>query len=422
MKKSSHPLEISLGMEYYVTDTQGTGGNLRSSPEDFVVEEIPCEVGEEGRFLICQLTKKDWEQQRAVREVAKKLGISHRRIGWGGTKDKHALTRQLISIYDVTPEDIERLNIKDINLEVMGRSKSALSLGSHLGNRFRITIRNTSADDLPNQVELVTAACREGVPNYYGIQRFGVIRPITHLVGEYILLGDYEGAVCCYVGRACPGEPSEVQEARTLFMERRDPVEALHHLPVPLSYERTLLHHLSSRPGDYKGALLVLPPKLLSMFVSAFQSFLFNKALSARIEEGRELNIPSPGDRLIFEGGREDRVTTGNMRGAMEQCKRGRCRIAIFMQGSRPFSPIGPDDTTMASLMEMHGITPEHFRQASEYVKTRFEGAFRPVSLSTDISTEINGKDLSLAFSLPPGQYATTICREFMKADPIAMI
>jgi tRNA pseudouridine13 synthase len=181
----------------------------------------------------------------------------------------------------------------------------------------------------------VTAECREGIPNYFGIQRFGVIRPITHHVGEYILNGDFEGAVCCYVGRACPNEPPSVQEARNIFLESRDAVQALHALPVPLTYERSILHHLSARPGDYEGALQVLPPKLLSMFVSALQSFLFNKTLSARLEEGRSLSFPSPGDRLVFEGGREDRVCESNMRAAELQLKRGRCRIAIFIPGSR---------------------------------------------------------------------------------------
>jgi len=422
MKKSIHPLEISLGMEYYATDTAGTGGRLRTHPEDFVVEEAPCEVGSDGPYLICRLTKKDWELQRAAKEISKILGISHRRIGWSGTKDKHALTRQLISIYGATPEEVERVGLKDLDLEVVGRSKAALSLGSHQANRFRITIRETTGDDLAGQVEEVAAGCRDGIPNYFGIQRFGVIRPVTHLVGEHILHGDFEGAVCCYVGRACPGEPESVQEARNDFLESRDAVRGLHALPVPLTYERSILHHLAASPGDYDGALRVLPPKLLSMFVSAFQSFLFNKTLSARMEAGRSLSSPSPGDRLVFDGGREDRVTEGNMRAAAVQLKRGRCRIAIFIPGSRVFEPGGPDDEVMASLLSDYAITPEDFGRAAEFVHVRYNGALRPASLSTDVITEIRGNDLDLSFSLPPGHYATTVCREFMKSDPLQMI
>lgn len=422
MKKSTHPLEISLGMEFYATDTSGTGGTLRAHPEDFVVEEEPCEVGSDGAYLICRLTKRDWELQRAVKEISKVLGISHRRIGWSGTKDKHALTRQLISIYGAEPDDIEKVALKDIRLEVVGRSRTALSLGSHQANTFLITIRETTGEDMARQIEEVAAGCRHGLPNYFGIQRFGVIRPITHIVGEYILRGDYEGAVCCYVGQAYPGEPEDVQEARTAFLENRDAAGALHLLPIPLTYERSMLHHLAGNPGDYEGALRVLPPKLLSMFVSAFQSYLFNKTLSARLEEGRSLSSPSPGDRLIFEGGREDRVSEGNMRAASAQLERGRCRIGIFIPGSRPESPGGPDDRAMAALLEEHAIVPDHFQNASEFVGARYNGALRPVSLTTEVDASIQGRDLHLEFALPPGHYATTVCREYMKSDPLQMI
>jgi tRNA pseudouridine13 synthase len=422
MKESVHPLEISLGMEYYATDTPGTGGRLRTHAEDFIVEEEPCEVGGDGPYLICRLTKRDWEQQRAAKEISKVLGISHRRIGWTGTKDKHALTSQLISIYHATPEEVERVALKDLELEVVGRSNTGLSLGSHQANRFRITIRETTGEDLAGQAEEVAGACRVGIPNYFGIQRFGVIRPVTHLVGEYILKGDYEGAVCCYVGHAYPGESASVREARTAFLESRDAARALHELPVPLAYERSMLHHLAAHQGDYEGALHVLPPRLLSLFVSAFQSFLFNRTVSARMREGRSLSSPSPGDRLVFEGGREDRVTAGNMRAAEAQQKRGRCRIAIFIPGSRDFEPGGPDDEVMASLLADYAITPGDFQRASEFVGVRYDGALRPASLTTDVRTEISGMDLALSFSLPPGHYATTVCREFMKADPLQMI
>ena len=101
------------------------GGRLRTSAEDFIVEEIPSSIGTEGPFLICRLTKKDWDQQRALKEVAKRLGISYKRIGFTGTKDKHAITSQLISIQGITPEEIGRVQIRDITLEPVGRSAFA---------------------------------------------------------------------------------------------------------------------------------------------------------------------------------------------------------------------------------------------------------------------------------------------------------
>ena len=76
----------------------------------------------------------------------------------------------------------------------------------------------------------------------------------------------------------------------------------------------------------------------------------------------------------------------------------------------------------MAALLEEHGIGPDHFARASSLLRTGYEGALRPVALSTEVESTITGMDVSLSFTLGPGQYATTVCREFMKADPVNMI
>ena len=187
MMSTPYPLEEELGMRYYASETRGIGGRLRTKPEDFVVDEIPLPFREvdDGPYLICRLTKTNWELQRAVKEIAKRLGISHRRIAWAGTKDKNAVTTQLISIYGLAPGAIEQVNLGDISLEVIGRSQHPLILGGLLGNRFDILIRDCTPECLPERVHEVTGVASTGAPNYYGLQRFGVIRPVTHIVGEH---------------------------------------------------------------------------------------------------------------------------------------------------------------------------------------------------------------------------------------------
>jgi tRNA pseudouridine13 synthase len=91
-------------------------------------------------------------------------------------------------------------------------------------------------------------------------------------------------------------------------------------------------------PGDYAGALHELPPKLLSMFVSAFQSYLFNRALSQRYDDGFNLTEAQPGDRLLFANGRTDTTTISNLVAVSLHLKRGRCGIALFMPGKDPFT------------------------------------------------------------------------------------
>jgi len=424
MKQSTFPLERELGMRYYASDAEGIGGRLRMFPEDFLVEEIPLpdKGGTTGPYLICLLIKKNWELQHAVKEIAKRLGISHRRIGWAGTKDRNAITKQWISIYNVTAEQVAAINLKDITLEPVRQSNEALSLGQLRGNRFDLVIRDTQSTDLIQQVQTLTGTVSDGVPNYFGLQRFGAIRPVTHRVGEWILRGDFKQAVVTYVGQEFPGEVDPVKTIRSDFLATRDPEPALHNLPVHMAFERSMLHHLYTHPGDYPGALKELPPKLLSLFVSAFQSYLFNCALSQRFDDGHTLNSPIPGDRLLFSNGRTDVVTGTNANAASIHIKRGRCTIALFMPGKEKSDAITYGEHIMEALLSEHRITAEDFRRASAFVSTKFDGAWRPITLKTEIESTIENADVRLKFTLPPGHYATTVCREFMKADPLQMI
>jgi tRNA pseudouridine13 synthase len=72
--------------------------------------------------------------------------------------------------------------------------------------------------------------------------------------------------------------------------------------------------------------------------------------------------------------------------------------------------------------MQKSGIDAGDFERASRFVETKFAGVLRPVALSTDVQADVSGESVRLRFTLPPGHYATTVCREYMKADPYMMI
>lgn len=423
MKKSPYPLDQSLGLRWYCSDQEGIGGRLRTEPEDFVVEEIGDHPDKKnGPYLICRLTKLNWDQQRAIKEIAGRLGISHQRIGFAGTKDKRAVTTQYITIYKGDPEKISSLNVPDMTIEPVGQTDQQISLGDLQENRFSIMLRDYSDAQSIQAISESIASFQHDIPNYYGYQRFGVQRPVTHLTGMEILKGNYEEAVRTFICTPSSGETSEYTEGRTLFRDTGDAKEALHKIPVRLSLERSLLHHLVSKPGDYAGAFHSFPRTLRSMFVSAVQSWLFNRTLSMRIEEGRSLSQPVPGDRLVYPDGRVDTVTPGTAKMAQMQVQRSRCRIALYMPGSEPYRISGKDDENMARLMEEEQISADMFRTASSFLETRFSGAHRAATLKTDIDLQTGEKGVSFSFILQPGQYATTVMREIMKADPLMMI
>ncbi len=259
---------------------------IKREPEDFIVEEITTEgkilsINEnyffeeksKGNELICVLIKKNWDTLLALKEISKRLHISRNRIGFAGTKDKRAITSQLISLSGVKKEEVEKIKIKDIQIKPLYYSNERISLGFLKGNYFKIKVYTSKK---PKKERLI--------PNYFGVQRFGKQRPVTHLVGKEIIKGEPKKAVWTYLTETFETEKEEVKEARRRLAKEKDLKNALSYFPFYLKYERTLINHLIEYPGDYIGAIRVLPKTLKLMFVHAYQSYLFNKMLDYAIK------------------------------------------------------------------------------------------------------------------------------------------
>ena len=124
---------------------------------------------------------------------------------------------------------------------------------------------------------------------------------------------------------------------------------------------------------------------------------------------------------MLFLNGRTDTVTAQNIPAVTLHIARNRCSIALFMPGKDPNETTTRNPATSEILNEMN-ITPADFLRAVQFVQTKFDGAWRPITLKTTIKSGISDNTVNLRFSLPPGHYATTVCREFMKTDPLQMV
>jgi tRNA pseudouridine13 synthase len=262
---------------------------IKRSPDDFIVEEITpremvLEAGKDypfversrGEQLICLLQKSNWDTNLAIKALAERLHVSRKRIGFAGTKDKRALTTQRISLWKIKQDEAAALRIPGMRLLPLKYSSNRIELGDLWGNRFTIRV---FTDQQLGQVP-------KKIPNYYGVQRFGEIRPLTHLVGKAILQGDFEKAVKLYLAEVYAGESEEPANARRRLAQDWDYKAALQYFPKGLGFERTMLGHLALQPTDYVGALRKLPKFLMIMFVHAYQSYLFNLFLDKVLERG----------------------------------------------------------------------------------------------------------------------------------------
>lgn len=431
MIKSSDD-ESSIGIEVFYTNAHGIGGKLRKTAEDFVVEEISSPPSESsgGDYTIARIKVKNWETNRLIRLLSRQLGISRKRIGFAGTKDRRAVTTQLISI-KAPFEDVKRLSFKDFEILDVYPSNQGLDLGDLLGNRFDITIRDIECTDLEtknyisNNLEELKSL--NGFPNFFGHQRFGAVRPITHIVGKRITEGDFKGAVHVYLGNPVKIEGPEVFEARKAFDEGGNSVDVLKLFPKHLGFEKALLNHLIKKEGDYIGALNALPKNLLMMFVHAYQSYIFNRILSQRIEKGLLNSEPLMGDIVLpmDKNGLPDHkkwidVTDDNIDKISKRIKENKAAISGLVLGSNVRFAKGEQGDIEKKVVEDEGISPKDFiiPQMKELSSKGIRREF--VSPLSDFGYEIEEESVRMRFILQKGCYATALLREFMKTDMLS--
>ncbi len=412
-----------LGMDYYVTDSPGCGGVIRSSPEDFRVEEVYEDLGYEGgRYLVLEVEKKDWDTHHLIREMSRQLRISQKRFGWAGTKDKRAVTSQRISIMNLNESELERLTLPDLKIKVLGRTNRSVGLGDLLGNRFQITIRNLACPDAASRFAAITEQIQrlKGVPNYFGVQRFGDTRPVTHKVGEAIVRGNLEQAVFTYLALPFPGELARTREARERLWENHDIPAALKEFPEYLHYELAMLNYLVEHPADYAHAFDVLSINLKRLFVHAYQSYLFNRILSHRLAAGLPLDRPVEGDVVCFSRGDQpdiDRLqaVTGENLGAVHRLsERGRAFVTLPLIGFETNLAEGKEGEIEKAVLSEQNVGKDDFRIAAN-PDLGSRGARRAALLKVSPGIKVEGDRAGLEFFLPKGSYATVILREYTK-------
>ena len=301
---------IMLNANTYVTAQEGIGGTIRNQYEDFYVEEIPEVIPEgEGPNVYVWIEKLGRTTLDVVLDIARDLHISRKRMGFAGMKDKKAITRQWICIANMDSEEqlrqVENLDIYKTDFLKVVRGRKKLRMGQLKGNKFRILIKNL--DDIEKSADVANEVLKElevtGVPNYFGWQRFGKPRTITHLVGEALVENDLEKAVNTYIGNPQSDEGEENQRARQAY-DDGNLEESLELMGKSMRYEKMMVKELirDSKRGEltdksYMNALHALPKPLQRMFVHAYQSYLFNEAVSKRVDMG--INKYVEGDIVI---------------------------------------------------------------------------------------------------------------------------
>lgn len=250
-------MSIKLFSYKYWTKTPGIGGR-RESPEDFAVREILeprlLRKAATGSYTLFLVKKRGMTTHHAVKKLQQ---LGWRDIGYAGLKDKFALTWQYMSAI-AEPRDYKT---DDLEAVPVGRSRKLLP-GDLIGNAFVVTLHGCK--NVKRLPLIVSEIVQNGVPNYFGMQRFG--RHAKNIaIGRHLLKRNFSDAL-----------PLINKQSNTGFRSIKD-----------------------------------IPKQQLRFFVNAYQSWIFNQTLNAYIDKYKKpyfSDMPLVGYNTRFGSGIIDRI------------------------------------------------------------------------------------------------------------------
>lgn len=402
-------------LQYRTRHLPGIGGVFKDQPEDFRVEEVPLyHPSGQGTHTYFTFEKSCIATRDAIQRIARHLGIDPRDIGVAGLKDAQAITQQTASAEHLTPAQERKLaDYRDGQIRVLAvnRHSNKLKIGHLTGNRFRIRIRRIHRDAHNRAVAILEVLSSGGVPNYFGVQRFGR-RGDNALLGSALLKHEAKRFADLFLGGAEEDDPARIRRARTLY-DKGDLQEALRTWPRTSQVERRALQRIVKAKGDAKAVFRGMDQFLRNFLLSALQSHLFNRVVNERIDE---LDAVRLGDiaQKTDSGGTffvEDEAAE------LERAKRFQISATGPLFGYRVSLARGwPGDLEMR-ILEEEGFSQEDWRRQGAH---KIKGLRRPLRFPLRQCALQKGEDsagrfLELGFFLPAGCYATAVLREVMK-------
>jgi tRNA pseudouridine13 synthase len=397
-------------------DLAGVGGVIKTRPEDFFVEELPSyEPSGSGTHVYAQIEKKGLGTREALDRIAKALNIMRRDIGTAGLKDAHAVARQWISIEHVQPEQLEQLSLSDVRVLKTSRHTNKLKPGHLRGNRFVVRLRRLT---LPPEEALAAAEkamailTTRGVPNYFGPQRFGNHQN-NHLLGRALARNDAEEFMDQFLGRPdAEVDSPTVLKARSLY-EKGQYEEAVKNWPHQFSDHRRALRAIIAGKGKKKRGLFTVDKHLQGLFISAYQSDLFNRVLAARMPNIDKVLL---GDMAYkHDNGACFRVEQPEVE--QPRCERFEISPTGPLLGQRTTRLTGPAGEIENPILEAESLGES---ESGHMKRLGARGGRRPLRFQPRNAGLKSGMDdlgpyLELRFELDAGCYATTLISEITK-------
>jgi tRNA pseudouridine13 synthase len=384
---------------------------LKSKPDDFRVEEIAEPTLGSGPFALYRLAKKSLGTPEAINAICREWRLSRDAIAVGGLKDRHAATRQYLSIENGPHRNLDQTNL---SLEYLGQTARRFESTDILANRFEITLRDLRPQEAESIAGGLPQVSEAGVPNYFDDQRFGSVGVSGDFVARAWCLGDYERALWLALAESNSHDRPDVREEKHALCSHWGDWSTCCQKAVRPTV-RSAMERLCRQSRDFRGAFIRIPQHERRLYLEAFQSFLWNRVLAERIRE-----MFRPVDLFDVEIARSPvpfyRVLPDPEVGQQ-------LAAALPYPSARERSELGPLTELYERVAGEFGLECRELRvkypRDSFFSRGSRSAIFVPRAATAAIETDegaANRRKVVLRFDLQPGCYATVLIKRLSEA------
>lgn len=394
---------------YLLPELDPIAFQFRQEPSDFVVHEIARELPSgEGEHLYLHIEKTGLTTEQAIRVLGRALGRPAEAFGYAGRKDKHAVTRQWLSVQGGQESGLEKLHSTHLSVLEVSRGGVKLRRGAHAGNQFSLRLTGLDAARR-SDVELVCAALSEkGLPNRFGIQRYGGAGMNAEL-GRHLVEGRQREYLLGYISEGhlgtSPGLPP-LREALAGDVKADWRRVGLAAQDVPRKAVE-LAAQMARRPGDVDSVLRAVPKADRRFHVQSLQSLLFDDWVGQRMSNGGRHDLAVPGDWVRCSAKEAVRQVDNDCELAPSESVLG----PLF--GKKMRAATGPALAVEDAVLERAGLARDSFEGLGPVSP---KGGRRPMRVPvTGLELTWEADATELRFLLPSGSFATALLDQLVK-------
>jgi tRNA pseudouridine13 synthase len=388
--------------------------HIKQKSADFKVEELTNLTGcTTGDFALYRLDKQGWTTPDALQIIRRRWKLEVRRVSIGGLKDRHAETVQYLTIYRGPQRKLTHPNLQ---LTYLGQVAEAYTSENIDANRFAITVRNMTDEQVGAALRSLEEVREVGVPNYYDDQRFGSVAHSGTFLAQQIILGEYEAALqLALVAPYAFQRAAQKKEKAMLRQHWGNWAYIQQHLTKGPTL--AIVNYLAEHPDDYRGALERLPPDLRTLYLSSYQSHLWNHMLVNWLSDHVPNRDLTPVKLRLGEVPMPRRLDT-------DLCEELRTLELPLHSARNHLDDADPRKPYFDRILADEGLTLEQFK-LKDFRKLFFSKGERAAwCFPRDLEAR-NAKDeehthkqkLTLRFDLPRGSYATLVVKRITRVE-----